>query len=170
MNRRNVCNVFVKWLLLAFAGPALAGALVIKTPAQPSAASTESAASSPVAANKQENKSQSATSADANTASKNTAPKNTAASWTIDVRDVTLSNTFTRWAVVAGQRVRWDVDKHVLVEAPDTITGSFEDAVTAVLSSPGITQGPLPLEVCFYPNTPQLARITRKGEQNKECK
>ncbi len=93
-----------------------------------------------------------------------------APSWTVDVRDVTLANTFTRWAEAAGQRVRWDADKHILVDAPDTLRGTFEDAITAVLSSPGIAQGAFPLEVCFYPNNPPLARITRKGEQGKECK
>lgn len=97
-------------------------------------------------------------------------PVQPAKTWKIDVRDVTLSNTFTRWAEASGQKIRWDADKHVLVEAPDTLSGSFEDVVTAVLSSPGIAQGAYPLEVCFYPNNPPLARITRKGEQGKECK
>lgn len=89
--------------------------------------------------------------------------------WQVEVKDVTLANTFTRWAESSGQKVRWDAEKHVLVEAPDTLGGSFEDAVTTVLSSPGIAQGAYPLEVCFYPNNPPLARVTRKGEQ-KECK
>lgn len=89
--------------------------------------------------------------------------------WQVEVKDVTLANTFTRWAESSGQKVRWDAERHILVEAPDTLTGSFEDVVTTVLSSPGIAQGTYPLEVCFYPNNPPLARITRKGEQ-KECK
>jgi hypothetical protein len=93
-----------------------------------------------------------------------------ARSWTVEVRDVTLSNTFQRWAAAAGWRVRWDAAKNVMVEAPDTVTGSFEDAVEAQLASPGIAYGSYPLEVCFYPNTPPLARVTRKGEQDKECK
>lgn len=90
--------------------------------------------------------------------------------WTVDVRDVTLSNTFARWAEAAGHKVRWDAEKHVLVEAPDTLVGSFEEAITTVLSSSGISDGAYPLEVCFYSNNPPLARITRKGEQDKECK
>lgn len=90
--------------------------------------------------------------------------------WVVDLKDVTLSQTFTRWAEQAGWRVRWDADKHILVEARDELAGTFEQAVTEVLSSPGIAQGTYPLEVCFYPNKPQLARITRRGEQGKECK
>jgi Toxin co-regulated pilus biosynthesis protein Q len=99
-----------------------------------------------------------------------TTPAIVAKTWQVDIKDVTLSNTFSRWAESAGQKVRWDAEKHILVEAPDSLSGSFEDAVIAVLSSPGIAQGNYPLEVCFYPNNPPLARITRKGEQNKECK
>jgi Toxin co-regulated pilus biosynthesis protein Q len=99
-----------------------------------------------------------------------TLPAIAAKTWQVEIKDVTLSNTFARWAESAGQKVRWDAEKHVLVEAPDSLTGSFEDAVVAVLSSPGIAQGSYPLEVCFYPNNPPLARITRKGEQSKECK
>lgn len=92
------------------------------------------------------------------------------ASWRVETKDVTLANTFQRWAAVAGWRVRWDAAQNVMVDAPDTFTGSFEDAVAAQLASPGIAYSAYPLEVCFYPNTPPLARVTRKGEQIKECK
>lgn len=90
--------------------------------------------------------------------------------WTVDVRDVYLANTFQRWAKQAGWRVRWDAAKHVMVEAPDTFTGSFEEAVTAQIESPGIANSSYPLEVCIYPNNPPLVRITRKGDQDKECR
>lgn len=90
-------------------------------------------------------------------------------SWEIRVNDIHLATTFHRWAAEAGYRVRWDAAKHVLIEAPDTVRGSFETALQQVLESPGIAKGTYPLEVCIYPNTPPLARITRKGEQDKEC-
>lgn len=96
-------------------------------------------------------------------------PPPAAAVWDVAIKDVHLANTFQRWAAKAGWRVRWDAAKNVMVEAPDTFNGSFEDAVTAQLASPGIAYSAYPLEVCFYPNTPPLARITRKGEQVKEC-
>ena len=99
-----------------------------------------------------------------------TAPAVPQDSWDIQLKDINFANVFHRWAGKAGYRVRWDAQKHFLVEAPDSVTGSFEEALTAVLESPGIAQSAYPLEVCIYPNTPPLARITRKGEQDKECK
>jgi hypothetical protein len=90
--------------------------------------------------------------------------------WEIKLQDINLANSIQRWATAAGWRVRWDARKHVMIEAPDQITGSFEDAVRTVLEAPGIAASSHPLEVCFYPNTPPLARITLKGDQDKECK
>lgn len=91
------------------------------------------------------------------------------ASWDIQLSDITIANTFQRWSKQSGFKVKWDASKNILVGAPDTVTGSFEQAVAKVLASPGIRNGDFPLEVCFYPNTPPLARITRRGEQEKEC-
>lgn len=89
--------------------------------------------------------------------------------WQIDLKDIHLANTFHRWAKDAKWRVRWDARKNVLIEAPDQITGTFEEAIKTVLEAPGIANSAHPLEVCFYPNTPPLARITLKGEQEKDC-
>ncbi|MDO8277381.1 MAG: TcpQ domain-containing protein [Burkholderiaceae bacterium] len=89
--------------------------------------------------------------------------------WDVAVADVSLLNTFKRWAVTAGYRIKWDALRHVLVEAPGVVTGTFEEALEQVLSSPGIRNSDYPLEVCFYPNSPPLARITRRGEQVKDC-
>lgn len=94
----------------------------------------------------------------------------TGGEWEIQLKDINIAGTFHRWAAKAGYRVRWDAQKHFMVDAPDVLRGGFEDVVASVLESPGISQGAYPLEVCFYPNTPPLARITRKGEQDKECK
>ena len=99
-----------------------------------------------------------------------TAPPKAMSSWEVRSDDLNLANVFTRWGREAGYAVRWDARKNAVVEGPDRIGGSFEDAVTFVLSGPGISSSAYPLEVCFYPNTPPLARITRKGEQDKECK
>lgn len=89
-----------------------------------------------------------------------------------DVRltDIKLSTAITRWAQAAGVRVRWDADKHVIVGAPQTyLKADIFDAVMAALDSPGIRNSDYPLEVCEYPNVPRLLRITRKGEQAKDC-
>ena len=89
--------------------------------------------------------------------------------WELKLQDVTLNKAFARWAQEAGYRVRWDARKHVVIGGPETFDLPFEQAVTAALSTPGIQASEYPLDVCFYPNNPPLARITRRGEQDKEC-
>ena len=89
--------------------------------------------------------------------------------WEVRIQDITLSNTLDRWAQEAGYRVRWDAKKNFLIEAPDVFYGSFEQAIRQVLASPGILYGPNPLEACVYPNSPLLVRVTRQGEQVREC-
>lgn len=89
-----------------------------------------------------------------------------------DVRlsDIKLGTAFNRWALDAGVRIRWDANKHVLVGAPMTyMKGDILDAVADALDSPGIRNSDYPLEVCEYPNVPRLLRVTRKGEQAKDC-
>ncbi len=88
--------------------------------------------------------------------------------WEVQIADINLLQTFQRWGSEAGYRIKWDAGRHVLVDASGVVEGSFESAVEAVLSSPGIRQSEYPLEVCFYAN--QVARVTRRGEQQKECK
>lgn len=90
--------------------------------------------------------------------------------WEVQLKDITLAKTFARWSATAGYRVRWDAAKQVEIGGPDTYEMPFEEAVQAALSTPGIVHSEYPLEVCFYPNNPPLARITRKGAQEKECK
>lgn len=90
--------------------------------------------------------------------------------WSMDARDVNYAGAFHRWAKEANYQVRWDAGKHFLVDAKTTFAGSFEEAVSAALSNPGVAASSYPLEVCFYPNTPPLARISRKGDQDNECK
>lgn len=89
--------------------------------------------------------------------------------WEMRLQDITLAQTLQRWSQQAGWKLIWDVDKHILIDSPHQFKGSFEEAVGLLLAAPSFAAAGLPLEVCFYPNTPPLARITRKGEQDKEC-
>lgn len=91
------------------------------------------------------------------------------ARWGVQVADVTLANTLARWGAQAGYRVRWDAARHVLIDAPDVFSGTFEEAVAAVLGSAGIRGSSYPLAVCFHPNTPPLARITRQDPSSGDC-
>jgi hypothetical protein len=86
------------------------------------------------------------------------------------VADVRLVTSMQRWVAQDGVRLRWDADKHVLITAPMAFTArSALDAITQVLMTSGIRNGAYPLEVCEYPNKPALLRITRQGEQTKDC-
>jgi hypothetical protein len=89
--------------------------------------------------------------------------------WSVLVQDITLARTLERWGAQAGYRVKWDAQRNFLIGAPDSVDGSFETALTAVLNSAGIRQSDYPLEACIYANTPPLVRVTRQGEQAREC-
>ena len=89
--------------------------------------------------------------------------------WSVLAQDVTISRTLERWAAQAGMRLKWDAQRNFLVGAPDVIDGSFETALQALLGSAGIRESDYPLEACIYANTPPLVRITRQGEQSREC-
>jgi len=100
------------------------------------------------------------------------APARPAAGKAFEVKlsDIKLSTAMSRWAADNGVRIRWDADKHVLIGAPMVFNAANTfDAVTQALSTPGIKNSDYPLEVCEYPNRPPLLRITRQGEQAKDC-
>ena len=92
-----------------------------------------------------------------------------AARWTVLTQDITLARTLERWGAQAGYRVKWDAQRNFLIGAPDSVEGTFETALKAILNSAGIRQSDYPLEACIYANTPPLVRITRQGEQAREC-
>jgi len=89
--------------------------------------------------------------------------------WSVLVQDITLARTLERWAAQAGYRIKWDAQRNFLIGAPDSVDGTFETALKAILGSAGIRQSDYPLEACIYANTPPLVRITRQGEQAREC-
>lgn len=89
--------------------------------------------------------------------------------WEVRTSDVTLSKTVERWTAAAGHKLKWDAARNFLIGAPDVYVGTFEGALQHLLSSPGIRHSDYPLEACVYANTPPLVRITRQGEQSREC-
>ena len=91
------------------------------------------------------------------------------ARWDVLTQDITLARTLERWAAAAGYRLKWDAQRNFLIGAPDSYSGSFESALQTVLGSAGIRDSDYPLEACIYANTPPLVRITRAGEQAREC-
>lgn len=107
--------------------------------------------------------------ADSKLSSSSLAPNTLDQPWTIDSTDVRLVDAFSRWAKKAGVQLRWDAERHVEIGAIDIYEGDIEQAMIAALSSPSIANSDFPLEVCFYPNRPTLARVTRRGEQWRNC-
>ena len=97
------------------------------------------------------------------------APGPASGQWNVRVQDITLARTLERWGAQAGYRVKWDAQRNFLIGAPDSVDGTFETALKAILNSAGIRQSDYPLEACIYANTPPLVRITRQGEQSREC-
>jgi Toxin co-regulated pilus biosynthesis protein Q len=89
--------------------------------------------------------------------------------WEVRADDQRLAKTFERWARQAGVIIKWDAPKHVLLGASTVYTGSLEKAIFDTLASPGVFFGEERLEACIYPNTPPLIRITKFGEQLREC-
>ncbi len=89
--------------------------------------------------------------------------------WSVLVQDITLARTLERWGAQAGYRVKWDAQRNFLIGAPDSVEGTFEAALKTILNSAGIRQSDYPLEACIYANMPPLVRITRQGEQAREC-
>jgi hypothetical protein len=96
-------------------------------------------------------------------------PPHAALRWEVRPSDITLARTLERWAMVAGHKLKWDASRNFLIGASDVYLGSFEGALQQVLSSSGIRFSDYPLEACIYTNTPPLVRITRQGEQAREC-
>jgi hypothetical protein len=89
--------------------------------------------------------------------------------WEVRASDITLAKTLERWSAAGGHKLKWDAARNFLIGAPDVYIGSFEGAVHNLLFSPGIRLSDYPLEACIYANTPPLIRITRQGEQTREC-
>lgn len=89
--------------------------------------------------------------------------------WRMNTADKRIDLALNRWASEAGYAVRWDADRYFLIGADATFSGSFEDAVSAVLATPGIRFSDYPLEACLYQNTPPLIRVTRLGDLQESC-
>jgi hypothetical protein len=89
--------------------------------------------------------------------------------WEVSLQDRTLARTLERWGAQAGYRVRWEAQREVPIAAADSYEGTFEAALQSVLRAASARRGEDALEVCIYADMPPVARITRRGEQAREC-
>lgn len=91
-------------------------------------------------------------------------------SWDLRIDDERIDVALMRWSSILGYGFRWDADRYFPIVAPTAFQGTYEEALTRLLMSPGILNSSYPLEACIYANDPPLVRITRMGDQTQECR
>ena len=81
--------------------------------------------------------------------------------WTVRTTDKTIRRTLMRWGKEAGYNVVWDVMQDINIDAEATFSGTFEDAVRAVLEA--ISASEFPVEAEGYDN--KVVRIVKMSRQ-----
>lgn len=92
------------------------------------------------------------------------APKAAEPTWTISVGDKSVRGVLERWSKSAGYQLLWEVPVDLELNANATLTGSFEDALNAVLTS--LASSDYPVEAMIYEN--RAVRVVKripKGQQ-----
>ena len=87
-------------------------------------------------------------------------------SWEIRASDALLSSALIRWGKQAGYQVIWDEPKDFPVTATATFTGSFEDAIKAVVDA--LKGSDTPFKAVFYSN--KVVRFVRFDGQTTDLK
>lgn len=82
--------------------------------------------------------------------------------WEVTAADRTLKGAMTRWAAVAGWQLMWELPVDYEVDARSRITGSFEDAVTAVSRS--LANADPAMKVVFYKANKVVRIIAKEAE------
>lgn len=80
--------------------------------------------------------------------------------WEILRSDRTLKMAISRWAAKAGWQLIWELKADYEVEVNTTITGTFEDAMAAVVNS--MENSEAPMKVIFYKSN-KVVRIVTRG-------
>lgn len=92
-------------------------------------------------------------------------PKGTLPTWEIRPDDLAINPTIRRWAKAAHWQVAWEIPVDFPVTITDSFVGTFEDAVSRVVSA--YEGADYPLKACFYDN--KVVRIVRFLGNGKEC-
>lgn len=80
--------------------------------------------------------------------------------WSISERDRTLRTALERWAQAAGWRLLWELGVDYRLEAPSTIDGTFEEAISAVVAN--MERAEVPPRAIFYRGN-QVLRVVARG-------
>lgn len=84
--------------------------------------------------------------------------------WAISVADKSVRGVLERWSKTAGYQLLWEVPVDLEVKANATMTGSYEDALNAVLSS--LANSDYPVEAMIYENhAVRVVKRIPKGQQ-----
>lgn len=80
--------------------------------------------------------------------------------WSIELSDRTVRGALTRWSQEAGWRLIWEAPVDFAVDAPATLTGTFDDALQSVISALSGTDAPV--QAILYRGN-KVLRIVEKG-------
>jgi hypothetical protein len=80
--------------------------------------------------------------------------------WEVRLVDKTVKSAFERWGSTAGWQVSWEMTVDYPVDAHASVSGSFEEAVVAVVKS--MERAEIPMKAIFYSGN-KVLRIVAKG-------
>jgi hypothetical protein len=83
--------------------------------------------------------------------------------WSVTVADRSVRGLLERWAKVANYQVLWEIPVDLELNANATLTGSFEDALSALLAS--LKNSEYPIEAIIYDNN--VVRMVKRTPRNK---
>ena len=83
--------------------------------------------------------------------------------WSVTVADRSVRGLLERWAKVASYQVLWEIPVDLELNANATLTGSFEDALSALLAS--LKNSEYPIEAIIYDNN--VVRMVKRTPRNK---
>jgi hypothetical protein len=83
--------------------------------------------------------------------------------WSVTVADRSVRTLLERWAKTAGYQMSWEIPVDLELNANANMTGSFEDALTAVLAS--LKNSEYPIETIIYDNN--VVRMVKRTPRNK---
>lgn len=88
------------------------------------------------------------------------APSEPIRSWHLSLSDHTVKTVLTRWAKEDGWQLVWDVPIDFGVDADATVTGTFEQALEAVVEA--LKKSDTPIQAVLYRGN-KVLRIVAKG-------
>lgn len=83
--------------------------------------------------------------------------------WSVTLADHSVRSLLERWARVAGYQVLWEIPVDLELNANATLTGTFEDALSALLAS--LKNSEYPIEAIIYDNN--VVRMVKRTPRNK---